>query len=52
MNGKSIGENCEGKLTWDERVIKSCDKPVKEKAGFLHLKGSLFDSAIMKSELR
>lgn len=49
VNGKTIGENCEGKLTWDERVIKHFDKPVLEDAGFLHMKGNLFDSAIMKS---
>lgn len=48
-NGRSIGENCEGKLSWDERVIKTVKKPLMQDAGFLHLSGSLFDSAIMKS---
>jgi dihydroxy-acid dehydratase len=51
VNGKTIKENCQGKITWDSRVIKTVEKPVKEKAGFLNMKGSLFDSAIMKSKL-
>jgi dihydroxy-acid dehydratase len=48
-NGRSIAENCEGKLSWDERVIKTVKKPLMQDAGFLHLSGSLFDSAIIKS---
>lgn len=49
-NGKSMRENCEGKFTWDERVIKTCEKPLMQDAGFLHLSGTLFESAIMKSK--
>lgn len=51
VSGKSIGDNCQGKFTWDDRVILPVDKPMMQDAGFLHLKGTLFDSAIMKSEL-
>jgi dihydroxy-acid dehydratase len=49
--GTTIGENCKGKFTWDRDVIRSYDNPLKEKAGFLNLKGTLFDSAIMKTSV-
>jgi dihydroxy-acid dehydratase len=49
--GTTIGENCKGKFTWDRDVIRSYDNPLKEKAGFLNLKGNLFDSAIMKTSV-
>lgn len=50
-SGKSTEKNVRGKLTWDRRTIKPFDKPLKENAGFLHMKGSLFDSAIMKTSV-
>ena len=50
-NGKSLGENCEGVTTDLPDVIKPFDAPMKEKAGFLNLKGNLFDSAIMKTSV-
>ncbi len=50
-NGRTIGENFRGKFTWDREVILPYDKPLKEKAGFLNLKGTLFDSAIMKTSV-
>ena len=37
--------------TWDRRVIFPFDKPMKTDAGFLHMKGNLFASAIMKSSV-
>jgi dihydroxy-acid dehydratase len=49
VNGKTIGENCAGRPAQDADVIHPFAKPLKEKAGFLNLKGNLFDSAIMKS---
>ena len=49
--GTTIGENCRGKFTWDREVIRSYDNPLKENAGFLNLKGTLFDSAIMKTSV-
>ncbi|KAK4698735.1 hypothetical protein P7C70_g7535, partial [Phenoliferia sp. Uapishka_3] len=51
VNGKTIGENCSGMETWDRRVIYPFDKPMKSSAGFLNFKGSLFDSAIMKTSV-
>ncbi|KAK7700387.1 hypothetical protein SLS64_010995 [Diaporthe eres] len=50
-SGKSMGKNNRGKLTWDRRTIKPFDDPLKENAGFLHMKGTLFDSAIMKTSV-
>ncbi len=48
-NGKTIGENCRDKFTWNRELIKPYAEPLKEKAGFLNLKGTLFESAIMKT---
>ncbi len=50
-NGRSIGENCRGTPTLDERVIRPYDRPLREKAGFLVLTGNLFHSAIMKTSV-
>lgn len=50
-NGRTMGENCRGKHSWDRELIRPYDSPMREKAGFLHLKGSLFDSAIMKTSV-
>ncbi|KAI1431557.1 dihydroxy-acid dehydratase [Xylaria sp. CBS 124048] len=47
-NGRSIRENARGKKTWDRKTIRPVSDPLKTNAGFLHLKGTLFDSAIMK----
>jgi len=51
VNGKSIGENCEGRFTWDREVIRAFDEPILKQSGFLNLKGNLFDSAIMKTSV-
>ncbi|MEL6504987.1 MAG: IlvD/Edd family dehydratase [Pseudomonadota bacterium] len=51
VNGKTIGENCTGVEIADANVIKPFDKPMMEKAGFLNLKGNLFDTAIMKTSV-
>ena len=50
-NGSTIGENCRGKHSWDREVIRAYGEPLMEKAGFLNLKGNLFDSAIMKTSV-
>jgi dihydroxy-acid dehydratase len=50
-NGKTIGENCEGKFSWNRDVIREYGTPLKEHAGFKMLKGNLFDSAIMKTSV-
>ena len=51
VNGKSLYENNEGRFTNDREVIKAHDAPMKAQAGFLNLKGNLFDSAIMKTSV-
>ncbi|KAL4968367.1 IlvD/Edd family dehydratase [Aspergillus stella-maris] len=48
-NGRTVSENVKGKHTWDRRVIKPYNEPLMNDAGFVHLKGTLFDSAIMKT---
>src|SRR5262249_40406457 len=45
VNGRSIGENCASRAVLDPVVIRPFAKPLKESAGFLNLKGNLFDSA-------
>jgi dihydroxy-acid dehydratase len=51
VNGKTLAENCEGRFSTDRNVIWPYDKPMKKKAGFLNLRGNLFDSAIMKTSV-
>lgn len=51
VNGKSIGENCRGQLSWDRDVIRAYDQPMVKDAGFIVLKGNLFDNAIMKTSV-
>ena len=48
VNGKSMGENCQGVINENPDVIYSAGKPLMADAGFINLKGNLFDSAIMK----
>ena len=50
-NGQSIGENCRGRPIADEQVIRPIDRPLKANAGFLVMRGNLFDSAIMKTSV-
>ncbi len=49
VNGRTIGENCAERIVQDPDVIRPYARPLKEQAGFLNLKGNLFDSAIMKT---
>ena len=51
MNGKSLHDNCAGTFTNDRDVIRSGDTPLRARAGFLNLKGNLFDSALMKTSV-
>jgi len=51
VNGRSLYENDEGRFSSDRDVIKAHDAPMKAHAGFLNLKGNLFDSAIMKTSV-
>jgi len=51
VNGQTIGENCRGATIEDERVIRPFEDPLMPDAGFLVLRGNLFDSAIMKTSV-
>ncbi|UXN69537.1 dihydroxy-acid dehydratase family protein [Devosia neptuniae] len=51
VNGKTIGENCRNSTIQDDKVIRSFDNPLKAEAGFLVLRGNLFDNAIMKTSV-
>jgi dihydroxy-acid dehydratase len=50
-NGKTMGENCRGKRSWDRDVIRAYDAPLAKEAGFIVLHGNLFDSAVMKTSV-
>jgi dihydroxy-acid dehydratase len=50
-NGRSVGENCADAVIHDEAVIRPFARPLSERAGFLVLRGNLFDSAIMKTSV-
>jgi dihydroxy-acid dehydratase len=51
VNGSSLYENNEGRFSKDRDVIRAHDSPLQRQAGFLNLKGNLFDSAIMKTSV-
>ncbi len=51
VNGKSIGLNCNDAPNRNHDVIHTFDNPLKTEAGFINLKGNLFDSAIMKTSV-
>ena len=51
VNGKGIGANCKKSKSIDPKVILPIDKPMKKDAGFLVLKGNLFDNAVMKTSV-
>ena len=51
VNGKTIAENCAGREIENTDVIKPVAAPMKTDAGFINLKGNLFDSAIMKTSV-
>ncbi len=51
VNGKSIGENCRDMEIEDEKVIRPFGQPLKAEAGFIVLKGNLFDAAVMKTSV-
>ena len=51
VTGKKLFENLKGIKIKDEKVITPFKNPMKQKAGFIVLKGNLFDSAIMKTSV-
>ncbi|MBC8024664.1 MAG: dihydroxy-acid dehydratase family protein [Steroidobacteraceae bacterium] len=55
VTGRTLAQNVDeyvaGRAPTDREVILSYDKPLQERAGFLVLKGNLFDFAIMKTSV-
>ncbi len=51
VNGRTIGENCQGAENMNTEVIRLVAAPLKDEAGFINLKGNLFDSALMKTSV-
>jgi dihydroxy-acid dehydratase len=51
VNGRTIGENCRDAAATDRDVIRTFDTALQGDAGFLVLKGNLFDCAIMKTSV-
>ena len=51
VTGKKLFENLKGIKIKDEKVITPFKNPMKQKAGFIVLKGNLFESAIMKTSV-
>jgi dihydroxy-acid dehydratase len=50
-NGRTMGENCRGREAGDRDVIRTFDTALAKEAGFLVLRGNLFDSAVMKTSV-
>ena len=51
VTGRTIAENIEGRESQDREMIRPYGDPLLERAGFLVLKGNLFDFAIMKTSV-
>jgi len=51
VNGKTMADNVARAKASNADVILPYDKPLKAKAGFIVLRGNLFDSAIMKTSV-
>ena len=51
VNGKTVADNYADTTTKDTEVIRTFLKPMLENAGFIVLKGNVFDSAVMKTSV-
>ena len=51
VNGSTIGDNCRNTVSTDRDVIRTFDDALLPDAGFVVLRGNLFDSAIMKTSV-
>ncbi|MGL4323638.1 MAG: IlvD/Edd family dehydratase [Beijerinckiaceae bacterium] len=51
VNGRTLYDNCKDAENINTKVIFPFNKPMRKKAGFLNIKGNLFDSAIMKTSV-
>jgi dihydroxy-acid dehydratase len=50
-NGRTIGDNCRDAGIEDPRVIRTFDDPILADAGYIVLRGNLFESAIIKTSV-
>ncbi|MCX7646487.1 MAG: dihydroxy-acid dehydratase family protein [Rhodobacteraceae bacterium] len=50
-NGRTMRQNCGQRRSETPQVIRPVWDPLKHDAGFINLKGNLFDSAIMKTSV-
>ncbi|WP_394830095.1 dihydroxy-acid dehydratase family protein [Pendulispora rubella] len=51
VTGRTLAENIEGRVSNDREMIAAYETPLQEQAGFLVLRGNLFDFAIMKTSV-
>ncbi|MDO9638284.1 MAG: IlvD/Edd family dehydratase [Pseudotabrizicola sp.] len=51
VTGTSMATNLDGREATDREVIRPFDAPMMQRAGFLVLRGNLFDFAIMKTSV-
>jgi dihydroxy-acid dehydratase len=51
VNGRTLGENCRERPSQDREVIRRFEDALVEDAGFIVLRGNLFDAAIMKTSV-
>lgn len=51
VNGRTIGENYADTRSEDPTIIRPFNDPLKQDAGFVVLKGNLFDAAVMKTSV-
>jgi dihydroxy-acid dehydratase len=49
VNGRTMGDNCRNVENLNTDVIRPYDRPMMKDAGFMVLKGNLFDSALLKT---
>jgi dihydroxy-acid dehydratase len=51
VTGHTLRENLQGRESCDREMITRYDTPLRQRAGFLVLRGNLFDFAIMKASV-
>lgn len=51
VTGRTLRENVASAKSPDERVLRSVEAPLREKAGFMVLHGNLFDAALIKTSV-
>jgi len=51
VTGRTLRENLQGRESRDREMITTYDAPLRQQAGFLVMRGNLFDFAIMKTSV-